>query len=309
MEAFLSERSHYEAFDSPGPISLESFLSHAALADGVITSSVAIHDQVLSALPHLRCVSTSSVGYDHFDTESMRRHGVIGTHTPGVLDETVADLTFALILTAARRIVELDAVVRSGRWSEQSESDLFGIDVHHRTLGIVGMGRIGAAVARRATQGFGMNVVYHNRSRNLSVERDYDAVYQSFSDVLSGSDFVVLLTPLTPQTVGLMNRAAFALMKPSSVFINVSRGATVDEMALYEALVEKKIRAAGLDVFAQEPTSADNPLLQLRNVVVVPHIGSATRATRDEMAMLAATNLLAVLEGRIDEARIVPELQ
>lgn len=309
VEAFLSDHADYDAWSGAEPITLPELIEQAHEVDGMITSGLPIGETVLSAFPRLRCVSTASVGYDHFDTNLLRQHGVIGTHTPGVLDETVADLTFALMLATARRIVELDGMIRSGHWGKQPEDVFFGCDVHHRTLGIIGMGRIGEAVARRAKLGFEMNVSYHNRSRNRTVEQSLGAAYLSLADLLSTSDFVVLLTPLTAETQGMMDREAFARMKPSSIFINMSRGATVDESALYEALVNRTIRAAGLDVFREEPTPGDNPLMSLANVVATPHIGSATGATRDEMAMLAATNLIAVLEGRFGDAKIVPELQ
>ncbi|WAH38367.1 2-hydroxyacid dehydrogenase [Alicyclobacillus dauci] len=287
----------------------ETFVKYAADADGIITSGMRIDDAILSRLPKLKCVSTSSVGYDHFDTDALKKHGVYATHTPTVLDETVADLTFALILATARRVVELDTVVREGRWAGRPAEWFYGVDVHHRTLGIIGMGRIGEAVARRARLGFEMDVVYHNRSRKPEVEEKLGLEYVSFEELLAKSDFVVLLTPLTEATRGLMDDAAFQKMKSSAIFINVSRGATVNEQALFKALSEGTIRAAGLDVFVKEPTPTTNPLLSLQNVVVLPHIGSATHATRDDMAMLAATNLIAVLEGRLQEARIVPELQ
>lgn len=287
----------------------EFLLEEMAKADALITGGLRIDETLLSQAKALRVVSTTSVGYDHFDIAAMRRHGVVGTHTPGVLDDTVADLAMALVLATARRIVELDGWVRQGRWTKGFDESLFGVDVHHRTMGILGMGRIGEAVARRAHYGFGMNVLYHSRSRHPHAEASVHAVYASFDELLRQSDFVVLLTPLTPATIGLMNRDAFAKMKPSAIFINVSRGKTVVEEDLFQALQSGQIRAAGLDVFVTEPTPTDNPLLSLPNVVASPHIGSATQATRDDMDRLAVDNLIAVLEGRFEDARIVPELQ
>lgn len=288
----------------------KSFLFDAiADVDALLTSGTRVDETLLASAPRLRVVSTSSVGYDHFDIPAMRKHRVLGTHTPGVLDETVADLAFALVLAAARRVVELDNYVRQGHWQRGDDEALYGVDVHHRTLGIVGMGRIGHAVARRARLGFGMNVLYHSRSRHEDVERELQAVYLDLPDLLAASDFVVLLTPLTKDTVGLMNREMFAKMQPSAIFINISRGKTVDESALYEALTSGRIRAAGLDVFEQEPIPQDHPLLKLQNVVALPHIGSATHATRDAMRQLAIDNLIAVIEGRMEDAKIVPELQ
>lgn len=309
VEAYLNQHATLDTWTGKAATFDEEMLRRAAMADGIITHGSRIDEALLSKLPNLKCVSTTSVGYDHFDTEAMKRHSVIGTHTPTVLDETVADLTFALILAAARRVVELDAVVREGEWHGKPSEWYFGLDVHHRTIGIIGMGRIGEAVARRAKLGFGMDVLYHNRTRKEAVEQALGAVYVPFDELLQQADFVVMLTPLTAETNQMMNAAAFARMKSSAIFINVARGGTVDEDALFDALRQGTIHAAGLDVFATEPTPKSNPLLTLKNVVAVPHIGSATQATRNDMAMLAAHNMIAVLEGRLQDARIVPQLQ
>ena len=299
----------YIRWQGTGPMPESFWLESAAEADAILTRGIRIDESLLMHAKRLRVVSTPSVGYDHFDLNAMKRHHVIGTHTPGVLDDTVADLAMALVLATARRIVELDGWVRQGRWAQQDATTMFGIDVHHRTIGIIGMGRIGEAVAKRAHYGFGMNVLYYSRTRHADVEPSIQATYVPFDALLERSDFVVLLTPLTPETTGLMNQAAFARMKPSAIFINISRGKTVDEEALYRALSKGQIRAAGLDVFATEPALLDNPLLSLPNVVATPHIGSATKATRDEMEHLAVENVLAILEERFADARIVPELQ
>ena len=298
----------YIRWQGTGPMPESFWLESVAEADAILTRGIRIDESLLMRAKRLRVVSTPSVGYDHFDLNAMKRHQVIGTNTPGVLDDTVADLAMALVLATARRIVELDGWVRQGRWAKQ-DTAMFGIDVHHRTIGIIGMGRIGEAVAKRAHYGFGMNVLYHSRTRHADVERSVQATYATFDALLERSDFVVLLTPLTPETTGLMNQAAFARMKPSAIFINISRGKTVDEDALYRALSSGQIRAAGLDVFVTEPAPLDNPLLSLPNVVATPHIGSATKATRDDMERLAVENVLAILEERFADARIVPELQ
>lgn len=307
-EARLRAFGTYIRWQGTGPMP-ESFWSESiAEADAILTRGIPIDESLLTRAKSLRVVSTPSVGYDHFDLAAMKRHRVIGTHTPGVLDDTVADLAMALVLATARRIVELDGWVRQGRWAKP-DTEMFGIDVHHRTIGIIGMGRIGQAVAKRAYHGFGMKVLYHSRTRHVDVERSVQVTYATFDALLERSDFVVLLTPLTPETTGLMNQASFSRMKPSSIFINVSRGKTVDEDALYRALSSGQIRAAGLDVFVTEPPPLDSPLLSLANVVATPHIGSATRATRDDMERLAVENILAILEERFIDARIVPELQ
>lgn len=309
LEERLKACGAYIRWQGDGSMPREFLLESVAQADAIVTGGLRVDESLLSHAPRLRVVSTTSVGYDHFDTVAMKEHGVIGTHTPGVLDDTVADLTMALMLSAARRVVELDGWVRQGKWTKGHDTALFGVDVHHRTIGIIGMGRIGEAVAKRAHFGFGMDVLYHSRSRHAHVEQALHATYASLEDLLSQSDFVVLLTPLTPATIGLMNHEKFGLMKPSAIFVNMSRGKTVDEAALYDALRNGQIRAAGLDVFVTEPVPTDHPLLSLPNVVALPHIGSATEATRNDMERLAVDNTIAILEGRFEDACIVPELR
>lgn len=224
---------------------------------------------------------------------------MIGTNTPHVLDETVADLAFGLILASARRIAELDRFVKEGKWERENGDDPFmGVDVHHATLGIIGMGRIGEAIARRAKFGFNMDVLYYNRNQKPEVEKEVGVTYSHFEDLLKESDFVLLMTPLTPETRHLIGEKEFKLMKKTAIFINVSRGQTVDEQALITALRNKEIHGAALDVFDQEPVEKDNPLLQMPNVVTTPHIGSATQKTSDAMAMRAAQNMVAVLTGQ-----------
>jgi glyoxylate reductase len=244
----------------------------------------------------LKVVANIEVGYNNIDVAACTARGVMVTNTPGVLDDSTADLAWTLMLGAARRITEVERRVRNGEWTGWRLKQWLGTDVHHATLGIVGMGRIGQAVARRAA-GFGMRILYHNRSRRPDAERTTGAQYAPFDELLRESDYVVLLTPLTEETRNLMGEREFSLMKPTAVFVNVSRGGTVDEAALYRALVDKQIWAAGLDVFQQEPVPLDNPLLSLPNVVALPHIGSATYQTRLEMARLAAANIAAVLSG------------
>jgi len=295
LEEMLSSLGAYVYWPSDGVRSDASLVEAIRQADAFLTQGSRIDEALLGHAPRLRVVSTPSVGYDHFDLAAMARHRVIGTHTPGVLDDTVADLAMALVLASARRIVELDGWVRGGRWVGGG-SDLFGIDVHHRTIGIIGMGRIGQAVARRAHFGFDMQVLYHSRTRHFETERLVNATYMGFEDLLAESDFVVLLTPLTQETAGLMDAQAFARMRSSSIFINVSRGKTVNESDLYHALASGQIRAAGLDVFVQEP-AVPWDYMMLENVVVLPHIGSATRETRLAMGLLALEGIVAVLAG------------
>lgn len=285
----------------------ESFFEAIRDAEGLLTSGTPIDEELLRHAPKLRVVSNMSVGYNNFDLEAMKARGIVGTHTPGVLDDTVADLILGLMLSAARRIPELDQIVRSGLWHKGSDKGFFGLDVHHRTVGIIGMGRIGGAVAKRAKLGFDMNVLYYNRSRNEVAESAYGAVYSTMDELLAASDFVVIMTPLTPATERFFDAAHFAKMKRTAFFINASRGAVVDEAALVAALQDGTIAGAGLDVFENEPVAPDHPLLALPNVVLLPHIGSATDATRFDMAMLAARNLVAAVTGN-GPANVVPEL-
>lgn len=285
----------------------DALFAALAEADGFLTSGTRIDDVLLDHAPRLKIVSNMSVGYNNFDLDAMRRRGVMGTHTPGVLDDTTADLIMALILATARRVAELDRLVRSGGWKKGMDAELFGVDVHHRKLGIIGMGRIGEAVAKRARFGFDMEVAYHNRRRNEAAEARLGVVWRNMDDLLAESDFVVVMTPLTPATERLIGEAQFRKMKRTAIFINASRGRVVDEAALIRALKDGTIRAAGLDVFEQEPVAPDNPLLALPNTVLLPHIGSATAETRERMAMLAAENLVAGLAGRVPP-NLVPEL-
>ncbi|MNN06365.1 Glyoxylate/hydroxypyruvate reductase B [compost metagenome] len=198
--------------------------------------------------------------------------------------------------------------MKDGHWKRGDDVELFGLDVHHKTLGIIGMGEIGEAVARRGKWGFGMNVLYHNRHQKPEAEDVLGAEYRGLDDLLRESDFIVLMTPLTPETRQMIGQREFALMKPTAIFINASRGATVDEAALITALQNRSIYGAGLDVFEHEPIRPDNPLLNMPNVVTLPHIGSATEQTRHDMAMLAAQNLVSALYGRIP-TNIVRELR
>ncbi|MFC5653329.1 2-hydroxyacid dehydrogenase [Paenibacillus solisilvae] len=297
-EAYIAEHCAYSIWDRKDPIPPDVLQEELSQANGLLTSGRKIDSSFLEAAPRLRAVSTISVGYNHFDITAMKARGVIGTNTPDVLNETVADLVFALILSSARRTPELDRYVKDGLWKPGDNENLFGIDVHHSSLGIIGMGRIGEAIARRAKFGFSMEVSYCNRSRREHAEQQYGAVYMTLEELLRTSDFVLLMTPLTPETARLIGRDQFRMMKKTAIFINASRGQTVDETALIEALQEGTIRAAGLDVFDREPIDPDSPLLRMPNVVTLPHIGSATARTRYEMAMLAARNLVLAVTGQ-----------
>ena len=250
-----------------------------------------------AAAPDLKVVSNIAVGYNNIDLAAARRRGVVVTNTPDVLTETTADFAWALLMATARRVVEADAYARAGRWQHWQWDLLWGLDVHGKTLGVLGFGRIGRAVARRAL-GFDMRVLYHDAVRPGSdVERELRATYADIDTVLREADFVTLHTPLLPETRHLIGERALRLMKKSAVLINAARGPIVDEAALVRALRERWIAAAGLDVFEEEPKIHPG-LLPLENVVLAPHIASASLETRVAMATLAVRNCLAVLEGK-----------
>ncbi|MFZ5943574.1 MAG: 2-hydroxyacid dehydrogenase [Bacillota bacterium] len=300
VERYIGEHCNYYKWEGQNPISREELLKLLAEnndIDGLLLKYHKIDKELLSLVPNLKVISNDSVGYDNFDIPLMKERGIIGTNTPSVLDETTADTALALMLAASRRITELDQYVKKGQWVDGPEERFFGYDVHGATLGIIGMGRIGEAVARRGKLGFNMNVLYYNRNRKPHVEEALGVQYMPLEQLLKNSDFVVLLTPLTDQTQNLMGEKEFSLMKKTAVFINISRGKTVNEKALIKALQEKNIFAAGLDVFEQEPVDPDNPLLKMKNVVTIPHIGSATAKTHHAMVALAAKNLVIACTG------------
>jgi glyoxylate reductase len=256
-----------------------------------------VDEELLQRAPKLRAVATVSVGYDNIDVAACTQHKVIAANTPGVLDETTADLTWSLLMAVARRLLEGDAWVRTGEWPGWEIDQLLGSDVWGKTLGIVGMGRIGRRVAQRA-RGFQMRVSYTARKRaTLETEKEANAEFVDLDTLLRESDFVTLHVPLTPETRHLISAEALGKMKKSAYLINTTRGPVVDEAALVEALENKRIAGAALDVYEREP-QVHPGLLGLRNVVLAPHIGSATVETRAKMAATAAANVAAVFEGR-----------
>ncbi|EGO64362.1 2-hydroxyacid dehydrogenase [Acetonema longum] len=261
----------------------------------VVTGKVRVDDELLSHGPNLKVIAQSAVGYDNIDIPACIRHGIPFGNTPGVLVDATADLTFTLLLSAARRVHEGWNFVREGHWSLGKDLP-YGTDIRGKTLGIVGMGRIGAAVAARA-RAFGMKIIYYNRTPR-SDEAAIGATYQSFDSLLAQADCIIVLTPLSAATKGLFGREQFARMKPTAYFVNASRGPVVDTAALVEALTTRKIAYAALDVTDPEPLPADHPLLKLPNILVTPHIGSATTETRTAMSQLTADNLLAGLAGK-----------
>ncbi|RNB86569.1 D-glycerate dehydrogenase [Brevibacillus nitrificans] len=296
--SLLETAADVEVWKQDEPIPRELLLEKIESSDGILAMlTERIDEELLDRAQRLRVVANMAVGYDNIDLAACKKRDIWVTNTPDVLTEATADLAFALMMATGRRLMEANRFLLNGEWKSWSPSLLAGQNVYGATLGIIGMGRIGEAVARRA-KGFGMRILYHNRSQKQHAEAETGAELVSLEALLRESDYVVLLTPLTAETRLLMGEKQFSWMKPTSVFINVSRGGTVDESALYQALVTKQIWAAGLDVFQQEPVPVDHPLLTLPNVVALPHIGSATEQTRAEMARLAAANIVAVLEGK-----------
>jgi glyoxylate/hydroxypyruvate/2-ketogluconate reductase len=300
--AYLREHAEVVTLDDAA-LTPESFAAALAIAlkdaDGAIGASVKVTPAMLEGATRLKALSTISVGFDQFDVDDLTRRGILLAHTPDVLTESTADTVFALILASARRVVELADWVRAGHWTKSVGEAQFGVEVQGKTLGIVGLGRIGGALARRAALGFNMRVLYTNRRPNEAAERAYGARRVELAELLRESDFVCLQVPLTPETRHLIGAAELKQMKPGAILINGSRGPTVDEAALIEALRDGTILGAGLDVFEREPLPADSPLLQMKNVVALPHIGSATHETRHAMARCAAENLVAALAGTL----------
>ena len=267
--------------------------------DGVLTSgSQQINAELLAACPQLKIVANMAVGYNNFDVAAMTAAGVQGTNAPDVLTETTADFGFALLMATARRICESEHYLRAGKWKDWRYDLFAGAEVHGSTLGIIGMGRIGQAIAKRAAYGFGMKVIYHNRSRlDAALEADCKASYVGKEELLKSADHVMLVLPFTPENRHTIAAAELAQMKPTATLINIARGGIVDDAALAQALRDKRIAAAGLDVFEGEP-AVHPDLLTVPNVVLTPHIASATRGTRTAMAGLAADNLIAFFAGK-----------
>ena len=294
----LSESCVIDLNEEDRPLSREELKARVRDKEGLLCLLTdKIDREVMEAAPRLRVIANVAVGYDNIDIEAASGRGIMVTNTPGVLDETTADLTWALVMALARRIVEADRFVREGRFKEWKSMLLLGSDVHGKTLGIIGLGRIGQAMARRA-KGFGMRVLYYSRNRaSPKVEEELSAEYVDKDTLLRESDFVTLHVPLTPETFHMISRREISLMKPTAYLINTSRGPVVDETALVEALKEGRIAGAALDVYEAEPTLAPG-LTGLENVVLTPHIGSATIETRTKMALLAVENLMDALSGK-----------
>jgi glyoxylate reductase len=295
----------YEVFSHAfTPATREDIVTGMEGCDGIITLlSDTIDEGLLRENPDLRIVSQYAVGYNNIDTATAKELGITVTNTPGVLTEATADLTWGLILSAARWIVTSDKFIRDKRFQGWAPLLQRGMEMYGRTLGIVGAGRIGAAVAKRAT-GFGMDIIYHNRNRNLELEEETGATYVSFDELVERSDVLSVHTPLTPETRHLFTEREFNMMKNTAVFVNTSRGPCVDEAALLTALRTGEIFAAGLDVYEREPEYLEG-LQELDNVVMVAHIGSATMKSRADMAIIAAQNLVNFYEGKEPEFKVV----
>ena len=278
--ARLRQLFHVNYFDTLGRDNQQDYIRAMRSAHGLIGGKLVINREILDEAPHLKVISTISVGYDNLPLDELTRRGILLCNTPDVLTETTADL------------------VKLGNWVGHIDKPLYGRDVHGKVLGIIGMGRIGAAVARRGALGFGMRVLYSNSSPKPALEKELGALRCDMDELLAQSDFVCITVPLTAETHHMIGAAAFLKMKPSSILINIARGKVVDEAALIAALNEGQLGGAGLDVFEEEPVSAESPLLQMPNVVALPHIGSATHETRAAMAKLAVENLILALQGK-----------
>jgi gluconate 2-dehydrogenase len=306
---FLAQHCEVESNQQDVAFPPETLAQKLAGKDGVMCALTdRIDGKLLERCANLKVVANIAVGYNNIDLPACTARGVMATNTPGVLDDSTADLAWALILGAARRLTELERRVRGGEWKGWRLKQWLGIDVHHATLGIFGMGRIGQAIARRAA-GFEMKVLYHNRNRvDSDIEKRLNATHVAKDELLKRSDFVVLQVPYSAETHHMIGARELKLMKPTAILVNSTRGGVVDDAALIAALRDGTLRAAGLDVFENEP-SLNPGFLQLDNVVLMPHIGSSTEATRRAMAMTAAKNLVAALTGGTPPNLLNPEAQ
>jgi lactate dehydrogenase-like 2-hydroxyacid dehydrogenase len=302
----ISEHCEVQVHSVDEPMPAELLAAAMSDMDGVMPAGVRISKEIIVAAPRLRVVSTISVGYDNIDVEACSRRHILVTNSPGVLTEATADLAFALLLAAGRRVAEGDRYVRGGHWMHWEWNCLWGTEMHSRTLGLYGFGRIAQATARRA-RGFSMRILYHARHRvSASVEKEFGAEFVDRETLLRQSDFLSLHVPLTPETHHSIGAPELALMKPSALVINTARGPIIDEEALVQALQAGRLAGAGLDVFENEPRVHPG-LMAMDNVTMLPHVGSATAETRLRMALLASENLLAALRGERPPNLVNPE--
>lgn len=286
----------------------EQLLAHVVDADGLIGAGRLLNEKNLATAQQLKVISSVTVGYDNYDLDYLNQRKIWLTNTPHVLTETTADLAFTLLMSAARKVTELDVWTKQGQWKRTAGPAQFGQDVFGKTLGIVGLGHIGAAIARRGFYGFNMNILYHNRREKIEMAQPLNAQYCGLPELLQRSDFVVIAVDLNADSQALMGAKEFAQMQSHAVFVNIARGSVVDEAALIEALQQGKIFAAGLDVYEKEPLQ-QSPLFSLPNVVTLPHVGSATAETRKKMAELAYRNLVDALEGRTPRYIVNPDFR
>ena len=277
-------------------------------ADGMIGAGRLLNRDNLATATRLKVISSVSVGYDNYELDYLNEKNIYLSHTPHVLTETTADLAFTLLMSAARKVAYLDHWTKQGQWQRTVGEAQFGLDIFGKTLGIIGLGHIGAAVARRGFYGFNMNILYHNRREKPELAQGLNAQYSDLDELLQRSDFVVIAVDLNADSKALITAAELAKMQPHAVLVNISRGSVIDEQALIDALKAKQIFAAGLDVYQKEPLK-ESELFQLDNVVTLPHVGSATAATRKKMAELAYQNLVDALEGRVPRYVVNPEFQ
>lgn len=304
----IEEFCEAEVWEGELPPPREALLEKVKEIEGLLCLLTdEIDGPLMDVAPRLKVISNCAAGYDNIDLKAATARGIIVGNTPGVLTETTADLAFALLMATARRIPEATRFVRTGRWKTWGLTLLLGQDIYGATLGIVGMGRIGSAVAKRAA-GFGMKILYYDVARKEELEERLGLIFTDLERLLRESDFVTLHMPLTEETHHLISREELEIMKSTAILINTSRGPIVDQGALYDALKSGQIAAAGLDVTDPEPISPDDPLLSLDNCVVLPHIGSASIATRNKMATMAAENLIAGLKGEMPPHPVNPEV-
>jgi glyoxylate reductase len=302
----ISSRCSVDSWSGQDAVPREVLLKKVSDIEGLVEDGDRIDAELLDRAPKLRAISNFGVGVDNIDISEATKRGIIVGNTPGVLTETTADLAFSLILAAARRIVEGAEGVKAGRWSNWGPMNLLGVDVHGATLGIIGLGRIGSAVARRG-RGFGMQLAYYSRNRHFEIENEIGIKFMDLSRLLEESDFLSIHTRLTPETFHLIGEKEFLKMKPNCILVNTSRGAVVDGNALYEALSQHRIAYAALDVTDPEPIPPNHPLLKLDNTLITPHIGSASMATRIKMGSMVAENLFAGLNGELPPNAVNPE--
>ncbi len=308
IQDYLEEFTNLSTLDFSKPNTYEDVVAAIKDVEGAVVLGTRIDENLLSHGSKLKVISNITVGYNNFHIEAMKNRGVAGTHSPGILDNTVADFVMGLLIATGRRITELNSFVKEGKWTRIDNSHLFGKDISGSTVGIIGMGRIGEMVAKRCSLGFDMDVVYYNRSRKMEAEEKLGVRYVEKDELLKISDYVVLLTPLTDETYHILSHNEFSMMKKDAIVINASRGPVIDELALIEALKEGRIAGAGLDVYEKEPMDLDNPLLKMDNVITSPHISAGTQKTMNALAWNAAKSMVSFLVHK-KAINIIPEMK